>query len=109
MSKKNHQKVGEKLIRTDKKYSHLKLKQKEKIYAWMLEEAKHYYDRTGKYPGKKAEDTAVVDVVYDRIEKAGIWIPYGEVFKHYKSIKAKLRRRICCRVDEGEKIHSQHF
>ncbi|WP_334196454.1 hypothetical protein [Muricomes intestini] len=28
-------------------------------------------------------DTDVVDAVYARIEAAGIWIPYGEVAKHY--------------------------
>lgn len=87
-----------------KKYSNLKLKQTEKIYAWMLEETKRFHDRNGKYPEKKDENTAIVEVVYDRIERAGIWIPYGEVLKHYKGIKVKLRRRIRCNADAGGKI-----
>ena len=32
---KNHEWVDGKLLLTSKKYSHLKLKQKEKIYQWM--------------------------------------------------------------------------
>ena len=108
LSKKNHQRIDGRLLRTDKKYSNLKLKQKEKIYAWMLEETKCFHDRNGKCPEKKAEDTAIVEAVYDSIEKAGIWIPYGEVFKHYKSIKVKLCRRIRRNADAGGKVHSRH-
>lgn len=74
----------------------------------MLEETKCFHDRNGKCPEKKAEDTAIVDAVYDRIEKAGIWIPYGEVFKHYKGIKVKLCRRIRRNADAGGKVHSRH-
>lgn len=59
-------------------------------------------------PGEKTEDNIVVDAVYDRIEEAGIWIPYGEVFKHYKSIKVKLCRRIRNPVAAGDKAHNKH-
>lgn len=108
MSRKNHRIIDGKLLQTDKKYSHLKLKQKEKIYLWMFEETKRYHDKNGKCPEKKDEDTAIVDAVYDRIEKAEIGVPYGEVFKHYKSIKVKLCRRIRHGADAGGKIHNQH-
>lgn len=108
MSRKNHQMVGGKLLQTDKKYSHLKLKQKEKIYMWMFEETKRYHDKNGKCPEKKDEDISIVDAVYDRIEKAEIWIPYGEVLKHYRSIKVKLCKRIRHGADAGGKIHNQH-
>ena len=30
----------------------------------------------------------------EHIEKAGIWIPDGEIYKHYRSIKAKLGKRM---------------
>ena len=86
----------------------MKLKQKEIIYLWMFEETKRYHDRNGKCPEKKDEDTAIVDAVYDRIEKAEIWVPYGEVFKHYRSIKVKLCKRIRHGADAGGKIHNQH-
>lgn len=101
--------IDGRLLQTDKKYSHLKLKQKEKIYAWMYEETKLYHDRNGKFPEKKDEDAAVVSAVYDRIEKAGIWIPYGEVLKHYHGIKVKLHRRIRREADAGTgRGHAQH-
>lgn len=86
--------IDGRLLQTDKKYSQLKLKQKEKIYTWMYEEAKRYHDRNGKCPEKKDEEAAVVSAVYDRIEKTDIWIPYSEVFRHYRSIKVKLYKRI---------------
>ena len=108
MSRKNHKVVDGRLLQTDKKYSHLKLKQKEKIYAWMFEETKHYHDKNGRCPDKKEEDAVIVNAVYDRIEKAEIWIPYGEVLKHYRSIKVKLCRRIRSGADAGGKIHNQH-
>lgn len=100
--------IDGKLLQTDKKYSHLKLKQKEKIYLWMFEETKRYHDKNGKCPEKKHEDAAVVDAVYDRIEKAEIWIPYGEVLKHYKSIKVRICRRIRRGADAAGKVHNPH-
>lgn len=74
----------------------------------MFEETKIFHDRNGKCPEKIEEDEAIVDAVYERIEKAGIWIPYSEVFKHYKSIKVKICRRIRCGADAGGKIHNQY-
>ena len=38
MSRKNHEMIDGKLLQTDKKYSQLKLKQKEKIADWMFQE-----------------------------------------------------------------------
>ncbi len=45
MSRKNHKMIDGKLLQTDKKYSHLKLKQKEKIAEWMYLETKAYYEK----------------------------------------------------------------
>lgn len=42
--------------------------------------------------GRQSED--VVDNVYASIERAGIWIPYGEVYQHYISIKTRLINRL---------------
>ena len=109
MSRKNHKMIDGRLLQTDKKYSHLKLKQKEKIYVWMYEEAKCYHDQNGKCPEKKDEEAAVLSAVYDRIEKAGIWIPYGEVARHYRSIKVKLYKRIRRETDtSGSKEKTRH-
>lgn len=108
LSRKNHRVVDGRLLQIDKKYSHLKLKQKEKIYAWMFEETKRYHDRNGKCPEKEGEDTIIIDAVYDRIEQAGIWVPYGEVLKHYQSIKTRICRRIRQGADAGGKIQNRH-
>lgn len=68
----------------------------------MFEETNRYHDKNGRCPDKKEEDAIIVNAVYDRIEKAEIWIPYGEVLKHYRSIKVKLCRRIRSGADAGE-------
>lgn len=108
MSRKNHKVIDGRLLQTDKKYANLKLKQKEKIHMWMYEETKVYHDKNGRCPNKKNEDAAVVDAVYDRIEKAGIWIPYGEVSKHYHKVKTKLCKRVRSGADSRGKIQNQH-
>ena len=43
--------IDGKLLQTDKKYSHLKLKQKEKIAEWMYLETKAYYEKNYTFPG----------------------------------------------------------
>lgn len=41
---KNHKVVDGHLLQTNKKYSHLKLKQKNRIAEWMYQETKEYYE-----------------------------------------------------------------
>ena len=90
---KNHRWSDGKLLQTNKKYSHLKLKQKEKIHQWMYDAYKAAYQRLGKYPDT-ADDEEILQDVMDRISEADIWIPYGEVAKHYRSIRGNLRKRL---------------
>lgn len=90
---KRHEWVDGQLLQTDKKYAHLKLKQKEKIAAWMYEETLKYYKATGKMP-EQHHDDEVVDAVYERIQAANIWVPYGEVAKHYHDKRTQLCRRV---------------
>ncbi|MCD8082595.1 MAG: NUDIX domain-containing protein [Clostridiales bacterium] len=99
---KNHKKIDGKLLQTNKKYSQLKQKQKDKIAVWMYEETRKYYERTGKYPVEHHDDE-VVDAVYERITEADIWVPYREVAKHYHGARTKITRRI--RREEAEKQH----
>lgn len=67
----------------DKRFSDLKLCQRE--------ETNDYYTRHQRYPvGREAED--VVDNAYVQIVKAGIWIPYGEVYQYYLSRKARMMK-----------------
>ena len=105
---KNHEWVDGKLLQTNKKYSHLKQKQKERIYQWMYDAYKSVYKKSGKHPDDK-EDDRIVSAVMDRIEDAEIWIPAGEVKKHFRSIKKNLHRRLAkeLRIDPEYKIHIQ--
>ena len=89
---KNHEWVNGKLLQTNKKYSQLKLKQKEKIHEWMYAAFRDSFRRTGKFPGKK-EDDEILAVVMQKIEEAEIWIPWYEVEKHYKGVKSRLNKR----------------
>ena len=89
---KNHEWVDGKLLQTNKKYSQLKLKQKEKIHEWMYIAFRDSFRKTGKYPGKK-EDSEILDFVMQKIEDAEIWIPWHEVEKHYKGVKSRLNKR----------------
>ena len=59
----------------------------------MKEETEAFYRLHQRYSvGRQSED--VVDNVYASIERAGIWIPYGEVYQHYISIKTRLINRL---------------
>lgn len=49
MSQKNHEITDGRLVQTDKKYSHLKLKQKEKIAEWMFQETRDFFDKMVDY------------------------------------------------------------
>jgi len=89
---KNHEWVNGKLLQTNKKYSQLKLKQKEKIHEWMYAAFRDSFRRTGKFPDKK-EDDEILDFVMQKIENAEIWIPWYEVEKHYKGVKSRLNKR----------------
>ena len=82
MSRKNHKMIDGRLLQTNKKYSQLKMKQKEKIAEWMFQATRDYYMKKCTFPSDKHLEE-VVDSVYEKIEDAEIWIPYGEVFKHY--------------------------
>ena len=57
---KNHEWVDGKLLQTNKKYSQLKLKQKEKIYQWMYEAYRDKYREFGKYPDLKDIDESMI-------------------------------------------------
>ena len=102
MSRKNHKMIDGKLLQTDKKYSHLKLKQKEKIAEWMYLETKAYYEKNYTFPGDK-QIGDVISKVYDRITGADIWIPYGEVVKHYKKKRADINKRVRRSLNQHEK------
>lgn len=43
MLRKNHKMIDGRLLQTNKKYSQLKIKQKEKIAEWMFQATRDYY------------------------------------------------------------------
>ncbi|MCI6794868.1 MAG: hypothetical protein MR581_02595 [Lachnospiraceae bacterium] len=69
---KNHVKVDGKLLQTNKKYSQLKLKQKEKIHQWMYDAYKGYYEKNQKFPDDSG-DEEILNRVMEQIEAADIW------------------------------------
>jgi len=92
MSRKNHQVVNGRLLQTDKRFSQLKQRQKEKIHEWLYEEYRTIYQKIEKPPDSRHNDTILWNV-YGKIEKAEIWIPFGEVQKYFYSKKNKFRNR----------------
>lgn len=90
---KNHEWVDGKLLQTNKKYSHLKLKQKEKIHQWMYESYREFVQKNKRFPEAKDTDTILSPVML-HIEQVEIWISESEVEKHYRSIIQNLRKRL---------------
>ena len=90
---KKHVNVDGRLLQTNKKYSQLKVSQKEKIAEWLFQETKEYYASNGIYPSRE-HLYEIVDAVYDKIEAAGIWIPYEEVIRHYRSKLSAIKKHI---------------
>lgn len=88
---KNHANSNGRLVQTNKRYSQLKQKQKEKIINWMYQGTKKYVAEHATYPsGTDAYE--VVDLVYQKIQDAGILIPYGEILKLYRAKLYKIRK-----------------
>ena len=90
---KNHKMVNGKLLQTNKKYSHLKQSQREKIYQWMYEAYLARYDELGRFPASDDHDE-ILSSVMSKIDEAQIWIPYDEVAQHYRSKIPALRKRV---------------
>ena len=101
MSQKNHKMTDGKLLQMDKKYAQLKLKQKEKIAEWMFQATRDYYTKNYTFPNDRQIEK-VVNIVYEKIEEAEIWVPYGEVLRHYKSKRSAINRRVRKELNEKE-------
>ena len=95
-----------KLLQTDKKYAQLKLKQKEKIAEWMFQVTRDYYKKNYTFPNDRQIEK-VVNIVYEKIEEAEIWVPYGEVLRHYKSKRSAINRRVRKELNEKEENRNE--
>lgn len=89
---KNHQIVDGRLLQTNKKWGHLKQKQR----TWIFETAKFEYldfiEKNNKLPRKKHKE-AVIDRVYEHINAKEIWIAYYEVKSHVGEFIDKQNRK----------------
>ena len=90
---KVHKKIDGKLLQMNKTFSNLKMKQKDKITAWVYEEYKKYVTENEKIPCREADDL-IIDAVLDKINEADIWIPTGEIVSYYHRKKAQLQKRL---------------
>jgi len=91
---KNHELVGGKLLQTNKKFSQLKEKQKSLIAEWFYIECDSFYKNSNKFPSSKIEKEDIVNLVYERIEKRDIWIPFCEVKMYFCKKKNKIENRV---------------
>ena len=57
----------------------------------MYESYLSWYRKRNRFPDVKAADE-VLEPVMTRIETEDIWIPYGQVLKHYHSIMGNLKK-----------------
>ena len=92
MSRKNHIITASGVLRTDKRFSHLKVKQKEKINTWLYEEYAALYTKNKLPPDRRYNDE-ILFKVQDKIEKAGIWLPFRELEGYFYSRKNKFKKR----------------
>ena len=84
VSRKNHKIVDGRLLQTDKRFSDLKMAQREKIALWLKAEYESAIDGRNAPLGKPQKDE-IAQRVYAKIEEAQIWIPYGEVRRYFSS------------------------
>jgi len=81
-----HRMVDGRLLQMNKSYSQLKQKQKEKISEWM-------YQAFRKQTMETLSDEEALQLVFDRIEEAKIWLPDYEIINRYQAKKSQFRRR----------------
>ena len=89
---KNHEWVNGQLLQTNKKWSHLKERQKTWIQETTAKEHAAFVEAHGRLPMKKQKE-AVLDAVRERIKERGIWLPYGEFKPNVSKMIDRLNRR----------------
>lgn len=82
-----HRMVDGRLLQMNKKYGQLKQKQKQKISGWM-------YQAYRKQAAENLSDEEALQLVFERIEDAKIWIPEQEIVSRYRAKKTQFRKRL---------------
>lgn len=103
MSRKNHEVIGGRLVRTDKSFSDLKKKQREKISSWLYDEYAKLYEKNGLPPDKRYTNM-ILDCVMEKIEAADIWLPLGALERYYLGRRTHYRRRYEKSREDGKNV-----
>ena len=82
-----HRMVDGRLLQMNKRYEQLKQKQKQKISGWM-------YEAYRKQAAENLSDEEALQLVFERIEYAKIWIPDHEIVSRYRAKKTQFRKRL---------------
>jgi hypothetical protein len=90
---KNHVRVNGQILQTNKKWSHLKQRQRLWIYDITTEEHSAYVEKYGKLPVKSGRE-AVLDKVYGRINEREMWIPWDEFKAHAGKFIDRRNRKL---------------
>ena len=86
-----HEKINGKLLNCDKKWSHLKEKQKIWITSMFRKKYESFVKENKKHPGK-IECENILDEVYSCIMEREINIPYKEVKSKFSSELTKYKK-----------------
>ena len=89
---KNHVRVNGTLLQTNKKWSHLKQKQKDWIYDTIRKQHSKYLNEVNKLPEKKDKDKLIENVLL-KIDERGIWLPSHELKRIINKYIDKLNRK----------------
>ena len=98
---KSHIKVNGQIFQTNKKWSHLKERQRLWIHEMTMEEHAAYVEKYGGLPLKSGKE-AVLDKVYDRINEREMWIPWDEFKAHAGKFIDRRNRKLSEAPSERE-------
>jgi hypothetical protein len=80
---KGHIKVDGRLLQTNKKWSHLKMSQKEWIDTKLKEAYKSFVGKNNRKPNKE-EKEEIINNVYGMIEEKQVWLPLYELKQYFQ-------------------------
>jgi hypothetical protein len=89
---KNHVRVNGTLLQTNKKWSHLKQKQREWIYETTRSVHKDYLEKNNRLP-MKAGKKSLIDVIVSKTDERGIWLPSYELVSGIGMYIDRLNRK----------------
>ena len=90
-----HKMVEGRLLQMNKSYGQLKQKQKEKISEWM-------YQAYRKQTSENLSDEEALQLIFERIEEAKIWISDHEILNRYREKRTSsgnvLPEKMCLNI-----------